>query len=101
MFDGAVAALATGRERLGALGNAPVDGGAAAVRVLTDRFAAARRQAEEGRTRLADGDPEAVLGATWPKVVAVAGRPFDGVEITAAMRVGSSPPCVGIAGWPR
>ncbi|HEU5108645.1 MAG TPA: hypothetical protein VFT95_08825 [Micromonosporaceae bacterium] len=102
MFDGAAAALAAGTERLTALADPPVDGRAAAVRGLTDRFGTARRQVEEGRARMEHGDPGTVLDATWPKVVAVAARPFEGVDLTAGMRAaGDGPGCAGIAGWPR
>jgi len=101
--------LAKAVRKFGELGQAPVEGGDAAARVLGDRFESVRKGAVAGKEKMdalpsGSGEREVgtVMGEVWPGVVAaVNGAPFEGAEVTQAMRDAGGPACGVVIGWPR
>src|SRR6266511_672131 len=65
----------------------------AATRKLIDKFGAARRLADSGKSQmdaLPAGSNEVEIGkvqlSVWPGIVGASARPFEGVEVTDEMR---------------
>lgn len=106
-FASASDALAAATRRLGEMGASPVAGGETARSTLTEKFSTARQWAIDGKARLdalpSGDDGRAVVTSVWPRLTAMAAKPFEGVTITDPMRAAAEAAgtnCVWMTGWP-
>lgn len=99
-------ALQTAADQLGGLPANPPPGAAEAATDLSGQLTTLRGTVHTGQQSLAalpegasESDLGAVMGTVWPKVAARAGKPLDGLAITADMKAAATDlPCQAMPG---